>query len=129
MSSLAILPVAYLQMTEEEMTSKMSLFVLAFGAIVGLGTVAHADRYDRRVMLENNSTQTIESFRATNVGRGTYGRDLLGNDVLYPGESVVLDLNDWTGYCRFDFRTAMGNGQVITRPGVDICTLERYTIS
>jgi hypothetical protein len=51
----------------------------------------------------------------------------MGNQVLYPGEEGVLNLDDNTGYCKFDFKIVT-NGGTIYKQDLNICVLEVYTI-
>jgi hypothetical protein len=82
--------------------------------------------YDRHVLLVNNSNQTIVEFHASQVGHGTWEEDILGRDVLRPGEQVRIDIDDGTGACHFDFLTVMADHQHIQRHDVNVCVLETY---
>jgi hypothetical protein len=88
-----------------------------------------ANAEDRRIRLINESRQTIVEFHASNVGRSGYEEDILGRRVVRPGESVVINLDDGSGYCRFDFLTVMRSGQKITKRNVDICRISSYRIT
>ena len=88
-----------------------------------------ASAADRRIRLINESSQTIVEFHASNVGRSGYEEDILGRRVLAPGQSVVINLDDGSGYCKFDFLTVMRSGQKITKRNVDICQISSYRIT
>jgi hypothetical protein len=98
------------------------------GILFCLSNVDAAMAYDRHIVLQNNSGEAIVEFHASNVGTHFWQEDILGSDILLPGSAARIDLDDGTGYCRFDFKTVMENGQEIVRHNVDVCALERYTV-
>jgi hypothetical protein len=80
-----------------------------------------AQRYDRRMVIINDTGRTILEFYATNTGVTNWGRDLLGQGVVPPGGRHMFDFNDGTGYCMFDFRAVLDNGRPIERYRVNVC--------
>jgi hypothetical protein len=109
------------------------MFIAALLALAGtsalLSTPARADFQNRRIALINHSHMTIREFHASNVSARDFEEDILGRSVVPPGHSVEVNLNDGTGYCRFDFLTVMDNGVKIIRRNVDVCSLDDYTIN
>jgi hypothetical protein len=103
----------------------------ALAAILGCITLvghASADSYNRRIVLVNHTSDVITNFYASNVGTIDWQEDLLGNSILLPGESVRINIDDGSGYCRFDFMTVTEGGEVAIRPGVNVCELASYTL-
>lgn len=109
------------------MKTLLSLTTAAVVSGLLFGNNAHA--YNRNVQVVNESEMSVLSFRASNVGTNSWGPDLLGRTTLYPGEGINLDLDDGSGYCRFDFLTIMEDGTSLVRPRVNICKVQRYTIT
>ena len=69
--------------------------VLAACVLVGVTVgAADANALDRRVRLINESSETIQEFHASNTGRNRWEEDILGQQVVPPGRSVVINLND-----------------------------------
>ena len=97
--------------------------------VVGSIDPAYAQRYDRRIEIVNNTGLTIRTINSTNIGRGDWGVDLLGDYVIRPGRSMVINVEDRTGYCRYDFRAVFSNGRQVTRRGVNVCEAVRWVIS
>lgn len=60
-------------------------------------------------------------FHASNVGTETWEEDILGRDVLRPGQSMLVDINDGTGYCRFDLRATFSDGDRVVRRRFNVC--------
>ena len=102
------------------------ILFLAFAFLI---SISAAQAQDRRIRLINESSQRIEEFHASNVNRRGWEEDILGRRVLNPGQSIVINLNDGTGQCRFDFLTVMANGTKIEKRNVDVCRLETYRIT
>lgn len=101
---------------------------LALPVLVMVGA-SEAEAYDRRIRLINGSDETIYEFHATNVRRRAYGGDILGSRTVPPGRAVIIDLDDGTGHCFFDFMTVMASGLRLYKRNVDVCTLVNYRIT
>ena len=97
---------------------------VALSALIAIALTDPAgaqDRHDRRMYIVNESGRTIVYFHATNKGVRNWGRDLLGQSVIQPGQRWLFNFNDGTGYCVFDFRAVLDNGRAIERYGVNAC--------
>lgn len=86
------------------------------------------DRQDRRMVIVNESGRVIREFYATNTGVEKWGRDLLGDQMIPPGERYVFNFDDGTGYCMFDFRAVLDNGRPIERYRVNVCEYVAWTV-
>jgi len=84
---------------------------------------------NREVRLINESSQNIVQFHASNIERGGWEEDILGQDVVRPGKSVVINIDDGSGHCLYDFKTVMANGHVLFKRRVDVCKTSSYRIS
>ena len=106
----------------------------AFGQLVataafGLVLAGPAVALDRKVTIVNNSGFTISYFYGSNVGTTFWEEDLLASDVLSNGASVVVNFDDTTGYCRFDFRAIFDDGTEIVKKDVNVCEITTFTIN
>jgi hypothetical protein len=97
---------------------------LAAATLAALGS--HAEALDRRVRIVNDSKHAITAFYGTNVSDQDWGDSLLGTDVLKPGNAIVLDFEDNSGYCRFRFRAVFEDGKELLRPSVNVCEVGTY---
>ena len=86
------------------------------------------DRHDRRMVVVNETGRTIATFHATNSGVSKWGRDLLGSDVIRPGQRYVFDFDDGTGFCMFDFRAVLDNGRPVERYRVNVCEFASWIV-
>lgn len=104
--------------------------VLAGGSLVaGSFDTVRADRFDRRIAVVNLTNVTIQTVNATNVGRADWGIDLLGQHVIPGGQTVVINVEDRTGYCRYDFRAIFANGNIVVRNRVNVCEVARWVLT
>ncbi len=105
---------------------RLSVGVLVVVAVVVMGVAAGAGAEDRRVRIINETSYTITEFYASNVGADTWEEDILGLDTLPPGESVVINFDDGTGYCKFDFKAVFSDGDEAVKRGVDVCEISSF---
>ena len=84
---------------------------------------------DRHLRVVNKSSQAMVKFQASNVTRNSWEEDILGEEVLKPGQSVSVNLNDRTGACMFDLRATFKSGAEVVRRKVNVCKVGKWTIS
>ena len=85
--------------------------------------------FDRHIELINNTPMAIVEIQIAQVGTGRWERDLLGDDILPPAQSVLVDIDDGKGYCRFDIKTVFDDGTSSIRRDIDVCAVERFAVS
>jgi hypothetical protein len=102
--------------------------VLLIASIAGvlLTSTGETRAEDRRVRIINETSHTIVGFFASNVGRRSWEEDILGTKVLPPGQAVVVNIDDGSGYCLFDFKAVFNDGEVLIRERVDVCKISVY---
>ena len=95
---------------------------------VAFGTMGFQsnDGQDRRVRIINVTGVTMTHFYASNSGENDWQEDILGQDVLANGASVVINIDDGSGACIYDFKAEFTNGQVLTRFNVNVCQIADY---
>jgi hypothetical protein len=105
--------------------------VIAGSFLSVLETVAAspASAFDRRIELTNNTRMAIVEIQIAEVGTGRWERDLLGNDILLPAQSMLVEIDDGRGHCRFDIKTVFDDGTSSTRRDIDVCAVERFAVS
>lgn len=79
-----------------------------------------------KVRIHNNTGVTLYSFTSTNSGYQNWGSDVLGNNTLPSGRSMVLNFDNKHGYCLFDFKAVFETGDVLTRGEVNVCEISDY---
>lgn len=103
------------------------IFAIAMAATITAISALPASAMDRRVKIVNDTNFTIVRFYGSNKGTDSWEEDILGNDVLRPGQSVRIDFDDGTGYCKFDFKAVFDDGDVLTASDINVCKIGTYT--
>src|SRR5215471_316613 len=88
-----------------------------------------ARAFDRQIELTNNTRMAIVEIRIAQVGTERWERDLLGDEILLPAQSLVAGIASGAGSCRFDFKTVFDDGTSSVRRNIDVCAAERFAIS
>jgi hypothetical protein len=101
------------------------LIGLAFAAMATLGATS-ANALDRRVNIINETSYVIVEFYASNVGERDWEEDILGADILEPGASVMINIDDGTGYCKFDFMAVFDDGDEVIKEDVNVCEISSF---
>lgn len=103
------------------------ILTLAIAALAVAGCTATGDSWNREVEIVNRTDVSILTFHGSNVGTDDWEEDILGDSVIPPHRSVMIDFDDGTGYCHFDFRAEFSDGDVVVKNNVDVCTVTSVT--
>lgn len=98
-------------------------------SVLELSTGPPASALDRQLQLTNITRLPIVELYASQVGSGKWQNDILGEDFLPAGGSVTVNVDDASGYCRFDFKAVFDDGTELIRRNINVCALEQYVIS
>jgi hypothetical protein len=108
--------------------SRLSVFAFATLGFLAVSSLAIAqDDQDRSVRIINNTGHVMEEFHASNVANDDWGDDILGVDELEDGQSTVIDFDDATGHCKFDFKAVFDDGTVDVKHGINVCKIDTYS--
>ena len=107
----------------------MKTFSAAFAlAILALGVV-EASALDRRVRINNKSSYDIIEFYASNTGTSSWEEDILGSDILPSGSSVIINIDDGSGYCKYDFMAVFEDGDEVVSSDNNVCELTDFNFT
>ncbi len=84
---------------------------------------------DRHIELTNNTRMAIVEVYAAHTGTGCWQNDLLGDEILLPANSLLVDIDDGAGYCRFDMKTVFDDGTTLIRRDINLCAVDRFAVS
>jgi hypothetical protein len=105
-----------------KLVASLALAVFAVG-------VADALALDRRVQIVNESSYDIIEFYASNTGTNSWEEDILGRDILPAGYSVMINIDDGTGYCKFDFLAVFEDGEEVISADNNVCELAQFSFT
>ncbi|MBM2810580.1 MAG: hypothetical protein HW416_1339 [Chloroflexi bacterium] len=111
-------------------TARARVFsILAAAVLLALGAMtASADQRD--FTLINGSAITITNAYVEKSDLNTWGEDVLGLDVLPPGESIDITFSGYDAdECLFDIKVIGRNGEEGYLYKVDLCVISRVTFS
>ena len=84
------------------------------------------DGLNRRVRIHNQTGWTMTHFYASDSRVDSWQEDMLGSSVLSAGGSVLMNIDDGSGACLYDFKARFSNGQELTRFNVNVCQIADY---
>jgi hypothetical protein len=84
------------------------------------------DGLNRRVRIHNNTGWTMLRFYASDSRVTSWQEDMLGRGTLAAGRSIMMNIDDGSGACLYDFKAEFTNGQVLTRFNVNVCQIADY---
>ena len=102
------------------------LSVIAVTALAGTSTAVAADRH---VKVINKTKTPIFGFYASRVASNDWEEDILGEDVIMPGESLVINIDDGSGACKFDFKGEFEDGDEVVKKNVDVCRVSEFSFT
>jgi hypothetical protein len=109
---------------------KKSLSSLAIATLLALPTpllnisTALADRRDFRVF--NRTGVVMTNLQVSPHGTNSWEEDILGNNVLPVGESMVVRFVDSLDTCEYDMRVKFDGREPIELYGLNVCSTEYY---
>lgn len=102
-------------------------------AIAALGLLAlgmqQAAALDRRVQINNQSSYDIVEFYASNTGSKSWEEDILGRSILPAGHSVMINIDDGSGYCKYDFLAVFEDGDQVVSADNNVCELAQFNFT
>ena len=107
------------------------LGAIALGAVVVPATAEAScqDGTSRRIRMVNNTSYTIRRMYGSNQSATTWQEDVLGDNVLSPGTSVVVNWDDDTCSCMYDFKVVYSDGDTTVKSGVNVCAVSTFTFN
>lgn len=102
-------------------------FVKGIIAVVFVNFALSAAAADFKVKIINKTGYAITELYGSNSAVNSWEEDILGNRVLRHNSSIIIDFDDGTGHCMFDFLVKFEDGDELQQGGVDVCTIGEFT--
>ncbi|KQT49446.1 hypothetical protein DevBK_11195 [Devosia sp. BK] len=107
----------------------MNKTVAGLALVFLAASVVNASALDRRVQINNKSSYDIVEFYASNTGTNSWEEDILGKDILPAGHSVMINIDDGSGYCKYDFLAVFEDGDKVTSTDNNVCELADFSFT
>jgi hypothetical protein len=101
---------------------------VAAGLTLASGAAAAPDGKNRKVTVENLSSQTVRELYASPITATTWEEDLLGQRTLTAGQSISANIDNGTNECYFDLRAVLADGKAIEQRKVNVCAASKWVI-
>ena len=88
-----------------------------------------SDGKDRRIVIFNNSSQTIWRLQASSSTTDSWEEDILGDHVIISGDKKVANLYDGSDECIYDLRAVFKDRTEVTKYRVNICLVYGWSVS
>lgn len=102
--------------------------VIAAAALGSSAAFAGDDGKNRKVVIENISTQTVRELYASPTTSKGWEEDLLGARTLAPGASITANIDNGTNECSYDLKVVLANQVERIRRTVNICAISKWVI-
>ncbi len=105
-------------------------FALAAAALIAIAGAANAapDGKNRKVTVENLSSQTVRELYASPITAKTWEEDLLGQRTLTPGQSISANIDNGTNECYYDLKAVLANGKAFEQRKINVCAASKWVI-
>ena len=106
------------------MKKVFSILLLAALASVAAGRPLEAQRrtddYDRRVAVVNARSAPMTRLYGARTATSDWEENIL-SEPLPPGSRIVVNFDDGTGACNFDFRAVFKDKQIVYKWNINVC--------
>jgi hypothetical protein len=100
----------------------------ALVSMAGAASAASTDGKNRKVLIQNVSSQTVNNLYASPVTAKTWEEDLLGQRTLAAGSSIQANIDNGTNECMYDLKVVMASGKAFEHRQVNVCAASKWVI-
>lgn len=108
---------------------KRQLTAVAVTSALMALSISSAAALDRRVRINNNTDYDIVQFYASNTGTNDWEEDILGRDILPAGHSLMINIDDGSGYCKYDFLAVFEDDDQVVSNDNNVCELTEFNFN
>lgn len=100
---------------------KMTIATLALLSVASTSANAY-DTQNRRIRINNYSSLPVYHLYISNAGSRRWNSDQLGaSESIGSNRSQIWNVDDGSGYCRFDFKFVMSDGSTRYKYNYNVC--------
>ena len=97
-------------------------------ACVSTAASAASDGKNRKVVVQNLSSQAIYNLYASPITATNWEEDLLGQGTIPAGGSKTANIDNGTTECLYDLKVVMANGKALEHRKVNVCAASKWVI-
>lgn len=106
------------------------IIAIIASTVIGLISMSNsAIALDRRVEVVNNTRGRIVELAASPIDQNGWNYNMIAGSYIAAYSSIVADMDDGTGYCRYDLIAKFSDGTVVEKYDVNVCKIARWTIN
>lgn len=99
-------------------------------AVLSLGLASTALAQSVEFTIINKTQSVVNAFHTSPVGVKSWEEDVFGDQVLAPGESITITIEDGRNVCKYDLLFEFQGDELEDLEDTqDICELSEYTIT
>ena len=109
---------------------KKGFAIVAAAALIAVSGSAKAapDGKNRKVTVENLSSQTVRELYASPITSTIWEEDLLGQRTLTAGQSISANIDNGTNECLYDLKAVLANGKAVEQRKINVCAAAKWVI-
>jgi hypothetical protein len=109
---------------------KAVALIAAFAAVTWASTAgaASTDGKNRKVVVQNLSSQAIYNLYASPISAKTWEEDLLGQGTIPAGGNKTANIDNGTNECMYDLKAVLANGKALEHRQVNVCAAAKWVI-
>jgi hypothetical protein len=105
------------------------LGAVTLSVVVFASMASAASALDRRVNINNKTQSVMTEFYASNSGTQNWQEDILGEQVVASGDTVTINIDDGSGFCKFDFRAVFDDASEVISADNNVCELSDFNLT
>lgn len=107
-----------------------AIALAAAAALLSVSGAASAstDGKNRKVTVQNLSSQTVRELYASPITATTWEEDLLGQRTLNAGQSISANIDNGTNECYYDLKAVLANGKAVEQRKINVCAVSKWVI-
>jgi hypothetical protein len=104
--------------------------LVAAAALISVAGTANAstDGKNRKVKVQNLSSQTVRELYASPITATTWEEDLLGQRTLNAGQTIDANIDNGTNECYYDLKAVLANGKALEQRKINVCAVSKWVI-
>jgi hypothetical protein len=120
----------FIFVAREGLMRKAVALIAAVAALASVSTSAWAanDGKNRKVVVQNLSSQAIYNLYASPITSTNWEEDLLGQGTIPSGGNKTANIDNGTTECYYDLKVVMANGKAYEHRKVNVCAANKWVI-